>query len=227
MKRVLTAIVLIIGLVVVGVCPVTQAEEATLTDEQLALMVSFYAHLSARQAGYTVVPDDILDPDTGEWIPASVSAWAERIMDDYRPMVDSLQKSIADTQKALEDASNERSHNSLQHILENQMAELEVWQGRIDKIQADLDAGLFISHTEAIRMWSEQTGLSADRACESALRALWAESFVPLFEADTETLAAMGFPGFWSGSQVISHVEGLWLSLMDARMLEDMDSILR
>ena len=154
-------------------------EENFLPTSQLEVVTQYLARKWAWEQGYTVRSDFYVKTD-------GTQGDARNLEKDLTDRIAGLEAQIAEKQADLESkqaelASDadmpEAKRNRYNQLIAQRQAEIEAIQGTIDSLRARFDAGMIILDSEALRLWSEETGLEATSENRAAILALWGQNY--------------------------------------------------
>ncbi len=154
-------------------------EENFLPTSQLEVVTQYLARKWAWEQGYTVRSDYYVKTD-------GTQGDARNLEKDLSDRIAGLEAQIAEKQADLESkqaelASDadmpEAKRNRYNQLIAQRQAEIETIQGTINSLRAQFDAGMIILDSEALRLWSEETGLEATSEHRAAILALWGQNY--------------------------------------------------
>ncbi len=180
--------------------------DSFLSESQLQAMVRYFARRWAWEQGWKAIDDAMRDPDhPSDQIPSDPDLIKNRRIQNLQAQIDMLTASIVELRARMEGVS-EHARTNMQRRIDALTAEIEDMKAEI----AAIGSARFCTDAEAIRLWSEETGLSADNAHRAELLELWDSEYRPVVAtASPEDLAALGIEGFHNGTDFITNPDGL------------------
>ena len=160
-------------------------QENFLPTSQLEVIAQYLARKWAWEQNYTVRSNYYTKSD-------GTRGDARDLAKDVADRIAGYQAEMAAKQADLESKQNELAtdsnmpdakKNRYNTLIQQRQSEIDALQGSIDALNARVNAGMIILDDEAMRLWSEETGLAADSAHRAELLALWGQNYDQVVQA--------------------------------------------
>ena len=180
-------------------------QENFLPETQLDIIGKYLARKWAWEQGYTVYPDEYGTANP-VW---NISAGQARDLElDRTIAIDAINVQIVDAQTSIDVTKlqleeirqelekgvtdNEKRLPILERLVANKESTIESLKPQIDEINKLYDSGKVIMESEAVRLWEEATGISANASHRAKLLELWSRDYDRVMAAmSADELAAL------------------------------------
>ena len=154
-------------------------QENFLPASQLEVIGQYLARKWAWEQGYTVRSDFYVNSDGTRGSARDLEADVKAKLDGYQAQIEEKQADIAAKKAELEADPDmpEAKKNRYVGLIESREKEVAELQAAVDSLNARYASGMIILDSDAIRLWSEETGLEATTEHRAELLALWAENY--------------------------------------------------
>ena len=169
-------------------------QEQYLPESQLEIIGQYLARKWAWENGYTVRSDYYTKSDGSRGNPRDLEQDVADKIASYEAQMEEKQADVAAKKAELEKDPDmaEAKRNRYNDLIAAREAEIEALQASIDGLNERYNTGKIVLDSDAMRLWSEATGLKADSAHRAELLTLWKESYQNIVAANSsEELAAL------------------------------------
>lgn len=160
-------------------------EENFLPTSQLEVVTQYLARKWAWEKGYTVRSDYYVKPDGTRGDARNLEKDLEDRLAGVQAQIDEKQKDLDAKQAELDSGAEmpEAKRNRYNQLIEQRKAEIAELEASKEALQTRFDAGMIILDSDALRLWSEETGLEATSAHRAEILKLWGENYDKVFQA--------------------------------------------
>ncbi len=224
----------------------TENREANfLPVSQLEVITQYLARKWAWEHDYTVRSNYYTKTDGSRGNPRDLEKDVASKVEGYEAQIAEKQKDVDAKQKELETDSSmpEAKRNRYNTLIEQRKTEIAALQASIDLLKERYASGMIILDDEALRLWSENTGLAPTSEYRAQLLELWGQNYSSLVQAGSAAdLVAMvpdqaatedgngaspalaeRYSAFNNGTDFITNENGLGFSQAEARSFVRID----
>ena len=174
-----------------------QRHENFLPESQLQVIGQYLARKWAWEQGYTVRSDYYIKADGTRGDARNLEQDVTDRVAAYEAQIEEKQADIDNKKAELESDPDmpEAKKTRYEGLITTREGEIETIQGSIDSLKARYESGKIVVDSDAMRLWSEETGLEANSAHRAELLALWAENYDKIVAANSGADLAALVPG--------------------------------
>ena len=173
-------------------------EENFLPTSQLEVVTQYLARKWAWEQGYMVRSDYYTKSDGTRGDARNLEKDLTDRIAGYEAQIDEKQKDLDSKQEELisDPDMPDAKKNRYNSLIEQRRAEIAELEAAVAELQARFDGGKIILDSEALRLWTEETGLEATSEHRAAILTLWGQNYSQVVQAASgEELAALADSG--------------------------------